>query len=417
MSSELRHRASLALNVVLIVTVAILAGWKLDHTFAPSAEVSSEIGTNEVAPGKATSERPVFSQAPKLPQYGDIASASDRRRWIIDQLRAMGVPNDTLALVARVDFEVQWESRFEACRGDRDKLAAVQLDMDMSKDVEMRAALGDAGFKQWDQNSMLWEAMSTEVEVTASEIDAIYALKKKLQQRELELEQASVKGTMDDAEINDASDKAYSEFNQQMKALLGDARYAKSQGLDDATAADNLRQDLAKANPSDSQFQDLLKAQQQLNEHRSELDKQFQDDPSSAAYSAQIKVLDDARDQEYQRVLGTNVFDTLQKQQDIGYSKMKKYENIWALDDNKIDYVYSAIKYYEKSVQDYQAQARAIEAQGQSVDWDAVNRNQQQFAQQTEQALQNYLGQDSFNKMLRNGVFQFNQLPQRGPLQ
>jgi hypothetical protein len=77
------------------------------------------------------------------------------------------------------------------------------------------------------------------------------------------------------------------------------------------------------------------------------------------------------------------------------------------------------MKYYEKSVQDYQAQARALEAQGQSVDWDAVNKNLQQFAQQTQQALQNYLGQDSFNKMQQNGVFQFNQaqLPHRGPSQ
>ena len=181
--------------------------------------------------------------------------------------------------------------------------------------------------------------------------------------------------------------------------------------MDDGAAAANLRQDLAKVNPSDSQFQDLLKAQQQLNERRSELDKQFQDDPSSTDYAEQIKALDEARDQEYQRVLGTNVFDTFQKEQDLGYAKMKKYENIWGLDDNTIDCVYGSIKYYEKSVQDYQAQARALEAQGQSVDWDAVNNNLQQFAEQTQQTLQNYLGQDNFNKMQRNGIFQFNEVP------
>src|SRR6185436_17638267 len=111
-----------------------------------------------------------------------------------------------------------------------------------------------------------------------------------------------------------------------------------------------------------------------------------------------------ARDQEYQRALGTNVFDALQKDQDIGYSRMKKYENIWGLDDHKIDYVYGTLKYYEKSVQDYRARARALEAQGQSVDWDAVNKNLQQFTEQTQQALQNHVGQDSFDKMQRNGV-------------
>jgi hypothetical protein len=273
----------------------------------------------------------------------------------------------------------------------------------------MRAALGEEGFKLWDQGNMLREANIGKIQLTDSETNALYDLKKKLQQRHWDLEQARLNGEMDDAEINDAYDKAYSEFNQQTKALLGDERYAKSQGLDDGTAATNLQQELAKVNPSDSQFQELLKAQQQLNESRSELDKQFQDDPSSADYAEQIKALDEARDQEYQRVLGTNVFDTLQKAQDDGYSKMKKYENIWGLDDNKIDNVYGSIKYYEKSVQDYQAQASALEAQGQSVDWDAVNKNLQQFKEQTQQALQNSLGQDCFNKMQRNGVFQFNQ--------
>jgi hypothetical protein len=202
-----------------------------------------------------------------------------------------------------------------------------------------------------------------------------------------------------------------------MKSLLGDDRYAKSQGTDAGTAAANLRQDLAKLNPSDSQFQELLKAQQQWNDRRVELDKQFQDDPSSAAYLGQIKALDEARDQEYQRVLGTNVFDAFQKEQDGGYSRMKRFESNWGLDDHKIDYVYGTMKYYEKSVQDYQIRAKALEAQGQSVDWDEVNKNLQQFAKQTQQTLQAYLGQDRFDKMQRNGVFQFNPLSQRGPAQ
>ena len=63
-------------------------------------------------------------------------------------------------------------------------MAAVQLEMDMSKDAQMRAALGEAGFKQWDQGKKLWEAMSTKVDVTPAEADALYDLKKKLDQRQ-----------------------------------------------------------------------------------------------------------------------------------------------------------------------------------------------------------------------------------------
>jgi hypothetical protein len=402
------------LNIVLAATVVVLVTRKSERAPAPSAgEVSPG---SEVSPRKTTDDTPAFSRRPKLPQYTDVASSSDRARWI-ERLRAAGVPNRILARVVQADFDEQWDRRVEECGGDADKLAALQIAKERDEEAEMRASLGEEGFKQWDQENMLREANLGKTQLTVSEADSIYGMKKKLQQRRWDLEQARLKGEKDDAEINDASDKAYSEFNEQMKTLLGAERYAKSQGVDSGTAAANLRQDLAKVNPSDSQFQELLKAQQQLNERRLELDKQFQDDPSSAVYVDQIKALDEARDQDYQRVLGTNVFDTLQKEQDVGYSRMKKYENIWGLNDSKIDHVYGSLKYYEKSVQEYQAQARALEAQGQSVDWDAVNGNLQQFAQQTRQALQNYLGQNSFDKLQRNGVVQFNQSPRRGPFQ
>lgn len=400
MSREIRHQASLVLNVVLVVAVLALVPHK-------SAERRAAPSVPEVGPKTMTHETPVVVNQPKLPQYADMASESDRLRWLIHQLREAGVPNNVLARVAQSDLDESWQKRFEDCHGNADTMSALHLEQEKDTESEMRAALGEDGFKLWDQGNMLREANIGKIQLSASETNAIYELKKKLQKRVRDLEQAKLKGEMDDADFNDAQAKAYSEFTEQMKALLGDERYAASQGLDEGTAATNLRQDLAKVNPTDSQFQGLLKAQQQWNEHRSDLDKQFQDDPSSADYADQVKALDEARDQEYQRVLGTNVFDSLQKQQDVDYSKMKKYEDIWGLDDTKIDAVYASLKYYQKSMDDYQAQARALEAQGQSVDWDAVNNNLQQFSEQTQQALQNYLGQDSFNKMQRNGLFHF----------
>jgi hypothetical protein len=411
MSREFRLRASLVLNLMLAVAVVVLVRHSLKSAPAPSVrEVKQSVITNQTT---------VFSSEPKLPQYANTGSASDRRRRLVDELRAAGVPNNVVARVVMAELDESWEKRFAEgalnSHGDPDTMAALHLEQEWDTDAQMRAALGEAGFKQWDEAHMLGEANVGHTQLTASEADAIYDLKKKLQQRHWDLEQARVDGDMDEAEIDEATDKAYAEFNQQMKSLLGDERYASSQGLNDGAA--NLRQDLAKVNPSDPQFQDLLKAQQQFNDRRSELDKQFQDNPSSPDYAAQLKALDDARDQEYQRVLGTNVFDTLQKEQDIGYAKMKKYENIWGLDDSKIDYVYGTIRYYEKSVQDYQAQAKALESQGQSVDWDAAKKNLQQFAQQTQQTLQSYLGPDSFSKMQRNGVFQFNPISQLGQIQ
>jgi len=402
MSSAFRHQASLVLNIVLTVVVGLFAVHKLARASAPpTVQVVHETISNNITPRVSPNAPPAIS--PPASRYSNIASAAERRRWIIDELRAMGVPNDTLALVARVDFEVTWESRFAACGVDRNKLAAVQLDMDLNKDAEMRAALGEDGFKRWDVKNMLWEAMSTAVAVTPSESDAIYASKKKLQQRELELEQAKVNGTMDDAAINDAEDKVYSEYNQQLKAVLGDERYAKSQQLDDAFSAGNLRYTLAKngVNPDDAQFQQLFKVEQDWNRAQLKLD------PTSPDYSAQLKALNDAHDQQYQQVLGADAYATFQKEQDPGYTQMKKYETLWGLDDTKADYVYNTMKSYEKSVQDLQAGTSALQAQGQNVDWDGVNKRVQQLTDQTGQTLQNYLGEDSFNKLQRNHLFLF----------
>src|SRR5262249_46636073 len=151
-----------------------------------------------------------------------------------------------LARVVLSDLQEQWDRRLEECHGDGDKMAALQIGKDREEAAGMRAALGEADFKLWDQEKMLQEANIGKLALTAAETNAIYDLKKKLQQRQWDLDQARLNGEMDEAEINDASDKAYSEFNQQMKTLLGDERYAKSQGVDEGTAADSLRQDLAK---------------------------------------------------------------------------------------------------------------------------------------------------------------------------
>lgn len=406
MSSEFRHRTSVVLNVVLAATVVVLALHKLKRGPATSA-----IG---VSPVKLTHETRIVAQPPaaptmqpKLPQYMDIASAADRRRWMVDQLRALGAPNDVLALVARMDREVQWESRFEDSRGDLNKMEALQLEKDMSKDADMLAALGEKDFKQWDTKTMLWEVMSTEVKTTPSEAEAIYASKKKLQQRLLELQQDRVKGTKDEAQIDAAYDKAYAEYNEQLKAVMGAERYAKSQQLDDAFAADNLRAGLDKAavNPSDSQFQELFKIEQKYNDAQAALNKQVAQDPSSVDCATQDKALNDARNQELERVLGSAAFDAFQKSQDLSYSQMKKYETYWGLDDSKVDYVYDVMKQYKDSVNDLSAQASVLQARNQNID--AINNNLQQLAAQTQQKLQNYLGPDRLNKLQDNHVVQF----------
>jgi hypothetical protein len=398
----------MVLNVVLAVVIVALILRKEDSELFGSGKLVRE----EARPGvgsNATSEGAPEAAAdePTLPRYMDAASGSERRRLIVDRLRVLGAPNEVLGRVARVDFEVQWDSRFEENWGDPIQSAAVQLEMNLSKDAEMRAALGEEDFKQWDQEYMLWEAMSTKVEVTASEADSLYSSKKKLQQRMLELDKARLEGTMDDAEINEAIDQAYAELNQHLRAVLGDERYAKSQQIDEAFMADNFRHQLAKANPTEAQFQQLFKAEMEWNLARMKVEQQFQNNTFSPEYLAKLKALDAAHDEEYQRVLGAAVFDSLRKQRDPAYSQMKKYESHWGLNDEKIDYVYSTMKQYNETVADYQVQVLELQERGQSVDAAAVNRYLQQVANEAQQALENYVGKESLEKLQGNRVLRW----------
>lgn len=403
MNNQVSHQVSLGLNILLAVIAAGMVLHRPKPVAAPGAQ----------EPVAAASETRHSTASSQSPRFSPEAPRSDQRRWLVDELRAMGVPNKILTRIVQQDIDANWTKIAGEltlkCRGDSDTMAALQLQIDSSMDSDMRAALGEEGFKQWDHENLMRETNPGKIQLTTAETDSAYDQWKKLQQRELELKQAKLDGKMDEADMTDAHDKAYAEFNQQMKTLLGEDRYAKSQQTDTDTAAANLRSDFAKANPTDAQFQQLLQTQQQWNERRAELDKQFQDNTASATYAEQVKALDAARDAQYQSVIGTNVLSALQKEQDPGYTSMKKYETIWGLDDNSIDSIYGTLKYYQKSVSDYQTQAHNLEASGQKVDWSAINNNLQQFTQQIQQSLRNYLGADRFSRLQQNGVLQFNQ--------
>jgi len=397
MSSFLWRRTFLVLNIGLAVTAAILALRQPDPASATAI------------PTKTNAEKS-STFLPAVQRYPAAAVAATQRRWLIDQLRAMGVPNAVLARVAMKDLDQRWNKHAAQVslktRGDPEVLTALNLEIQKSRDAEMRAALGEKGFLEWDNENMQREINRGQLEFTPTESAAAYALWKGLQKRDLDLKEMKSHGKIDPAGANEEYAKDLAAFQQRMRNLLGDERYAESQGQGPHAVAANLRQDFAAANPTGSQFQDLLVAQQQYNDLRADLAAQAQDD---ADYVQRLQDLDEACDEEYRRVLGSDAFDTLQKQQDSGYVEMKKYETSWGLDDTKIDHVYSALKYYQKSAEDYQAGARALAANGQAVDWDAVNRSLQQFARQTQQDLQNYLGPDSLDKLQRNGIVQFNQ--------
>jgi len=99
MSREFRERAPLALNVILAVMAVAL----ILHRPAPMP--ASAIKTTNEAP---VAPPVIVTSQPESPSRQDAASAADRRRWLIDQLRAMGVPDKILARIVLANLDKQW---------------------------------------------------------------------------------------------------------------------------------------------------------------------------------------------------------------------------------------------------------------------------------------------------------------------
>jgi hypothetical protein len=405
MNSKSLNQVLLAFNLALVAAVIFLVS-RDPHPPLKLAEIPS------VAPNETL---PVVS-APKPRPYAAVIGESDWRHWV-DTLREAGVPTRVLARLVREGFDDQWQTRQADAqaaymRGDMDVdgLGALSIEHDFEQEKAIRTALGEEDFRKWNLTNVLQSLNLRDIQLTPAETDALYDLQKKHLDRGNELLAAKLKGQIDYATMEEQQARAEADYNAKLKALLGEQRYGALQGSDEG--AGELQRSLTEAKlPADVPFESLLGLQNQWTERRSEMAGQVNEAKSQISnWEQEIKRIDDQRDQEFQRVLGTNAFDTLTAAQDSRYKEMKRYADNWGIGDAEVDFVYRTIKYYEKNVADYNERARKLEAGGQSVDWDAMKQNIQQFDAQIEQSVRSYLGDARFDKLKQNRILQFGSL-------
>jgi hypothetical protein len=403
MNGKVLFKVSLALNVVLVATLAVLLLGQNRTQPVPVA-----------VPTTASNETARVASQPRPRPYSTLIADSDWRQWV-DQLRATGIPLPVMARLAEEHFNDLWQRRQNQAQAafmrgdiDTDGLAALNVERAFEEERTMRAVLGDEDFRKWDKENILRSLNLTGIQLTDAETDALYELEKKTRQRFNELSLARLKGEMTLAEYEEQQAKTQADHDQELKALLGDQRYAIMHGPDEVSS--DLKHALSAGGiaTEDVPFEAMLATQRQWVERRHEMEFKINEAKSQISNcEEELKRMDEAREQDFQRVLGTNVFDALERGQDARYQEMKRHADKWGLDDTATDYLYRTVKYYEKAVQDYQRQARALEAQGQAVDWDGVNKNVQQFAQQTERVVRNYLGDERFDRIKSNQIFPF----------
>lgn len=332
--------------------------------------------------------------------------------WV-QALRDAQISEKVIADVAAANFEERWhalalenQKKFDRGEIDQAALSAFDLEHDEAMEKQMRAALGDEGFRHWDQAKELADLDRAGVQLSADESDRLYDLRKNLDRKRLELDQARQQGKLSDEEASSQSAALYTQYNQDLLTFLGDDRYAQIQNGGD-TGTSQLKQNLAGIDASDPQVSGMEAAEQTWNSQRNQLDLQLQKgDVTAEDYQKQMAALDAQRDQEYQSVLGTNGFAAFQRNQNEQYQTLKRIGPGVGFSEDDVNSLYAMLQDYQNEVSGYRDRAQQLQNQGQTVDWPAVDKVLANYEQQTESALRDQLG-DKFDKLKRSNVMPF----------
>jgi len=398
----MNSKIALGVSVILnLVALGVLVGLHSSQKASPSSALS---------PAATATSAPTPVSMP--PEQSAKISKPPATTWV-QALRDAQISEKVIADVASANFEDRWhalalENQRKFDRGEIDEatMSAFDLQHDEEREKEMRAALGDEGFRHWDQARELADIDRSGVQLSADESGRLYDMRKNLARKQLELGKARLQGKLSEEDAASQCNTLYTQYNQELLKFLGDDRYAQMQNGGD-TGASELKRNLNGITADDSQISGMASAQQQWNSQRNQLDIQLQKgDVTAEDYQKQLAALDAQRDQEYQNVLGMNGFAEFQRNQSEQYQALKRIGPDVGFTPDDVNNLYAMLQDYQTEVRNYRDRAQQLQAQGQTVDWSAVSKVLANYEQQTESALRNELG-DKFDKLQRSNVMPF----------
>lgn len=394
------NRISITLNIVLAAGCAFLL---IRH----SAQNQSPL-TQSAAPSIALRASTLSSPAQTITQ--EKLAPSQPRPWL-EVLRGQGVPEKVIARLAIADFEDRWQSRQARAqeaynRGDLDAdgLAALARQHDIEQETDLRARLGEDAYREWDAARLFQQFNLSDLNLTAGETNSLYDLAAGLRQHLRELEKARAENQIDQATFNSEQAEAETNFQNQVRTLLGDDRYGAIHGTDPSVG--DLRRSLRGLIVDDQQFATLLQTQQQWDAARAQLQQQFVE-TSNTNLQQQLSVLTSKRDEAFANILGTNGLALYLKQQDSRYVEMEKNAAQWDLDVSNIDSIYDAIQAYDGALMDYQRKARELEARGIKIDPEKSQQQWRDYENQMAQYVRGNLTEARYQAITRNQILPF----------
>ena len=303
----------------------------------------------------------------------------------LQQLRDAGVPNNVLAGLVVSDFEIRWqkqlrefEQRYQAGAVDDDERARFEARRDDEQEKELRAALGDEGFRQWDKDNNLRDLDLVKLQLSSSETDALYQLRKDRALKDRALAEALRNGEIDEADYNERQSAAQKEYDQQFKTLLGDERYEALQNSEEGMEG-ALRQKVKNLNPADAQFESWSKPnasgtndERNWNAGRRKIRIRQRRTKSNCGLWMPPGTRNTSE-------CWAQRFRPVTEKPGQPLSMLKRYANTWSLSESDIDYIYSSVQHYQEK--------------------NPHSRDQ------IEQSLIAYLGPERFDRLKKNDLF------------
>lgn len=396
MHANIWFKASIALNIALLAVIA-------------HSQRSEKLP--EVAPIVSKQQTVVTSQAAEF-AHASKSVPSGLKQWV-DLLRDAGASDSFLATIIQTDFDQHWQTRYADMQRkyqdgevDINDMAILNADREMELEKQMQNELGEKGFKSWDEARQFSDINVAALNLTPAETDSLYQWRKRLQQQFHDADIAKAQKEIDQAEYDNRREAANAEYQQQLRLLLGYQRYklAKGSGI----PAD-VQHTLKEMKVGDDQLMAMENIEHQWGDQQAALQQKVEaGELNQADFEQQMQALQDWQQQKLQSTLGTNAFDYFQKQQDQRYVDMQSYAGRWGLGEQDVEQIYRTLSNYDKTVQSYKSQISVCEASGDSAKKDEIKNSLTSFANQTQQSLRQYLGQDRFNTLKNNHILSFN---------
>ena len=401
---SLALRFSLGANLVLAGIIAVLF-WRGPSAPGHSADAARSPSRQADVP-KARGE----SQLLQRPGGGSTLSAD-----AVAKIEKMGVSHETL--VNLVLEELNRRSAKKVLALQKKYAPRLVPDREMRELVRqneeeqiraMKETFGEEGYREWDKEQTLHNLNRArppgdEVPLSADESEQAYRLQKAFDDKFRDLQQAVEDGDADKVEAGMLQAQAQQNLDQELMKLLGKERFDALRGNADPTV--QVFRDYGDLNPTRTQAEAVVHADEDYRSRYEALAKQMNDNPGSTAdLMAQMKALSDAHDESMRQIFGAAAYDNLKQQNDPTYQSLKQFADVWELSAQDVQSTYATLHAFEDQADRLRNAAEMSEAAGQRVNWHEINATIEQQRQQVESSLKNQIGDTRLQRLQANGL-------------